>query len=247
MNRIIFLSLIVFGFLSSAAQVHIPFTRLTYDARYSFGPINVSIGTGEVTVQTYGDNFVGTLNGKSIPWRGRVYCISDTLRTEMHPTHGFSSESVEYVNGWYRKPKAEEYESAGYNPDNPQCYKNIKGFGLLDASNRTMEAISIMADMLAMYYYAHQINFPAMKEGQVITLPIKTPDGPEQVRIRYKGPSSINICGQNISTYRTVFEYSYKGEMSGYEVALDIAANNRIPLKFSSDLPIGHVEMTCRL
>lgn len=243
-KKFIVLSLLLLSFFSVIAQVHIPYTRLAYKAHYSFGPINVAIGTGEVTIQTNGKNFMGTLNGKSIPWRGRVYCISDTLKAEMVPTRGYSAESVKYVNGWYRKPKSKEYEAGQFNPDSPESYKNIKGHGSLDASDDTMEAITIMADMLALYYYAHEINFHRMREGEAVTLPIKTPHGKEWVRLTYEGISTLEIGERTFDIYQTVFEYSYKGEMSGYRVNLDIDMNNRIPLRFSSNLPIGHVEMT---
>lgn len=246
-KRYITLSVLVLSILSMIAQVHIPYTRLTYDAHYSFGPINVSIGTGEVTIQTYGNNFFGTLNGKSIPWRGRVYCISDTLKAVMSPDRGYSTESIEYINGWYRKPKTEEYESGRFNPNNPASYKNIKGEGSLDASYDTMEAITITAEMLALYYYAHQINFAKMNAGDAITIPINTPEGSEWVRLTYQGPSTLDIGGRTFNTFHTVFEYSYHGRLSGYEVDLDINAENRLPLRFSSELPIGHVEMLCQI
>ncbi|MFG6386288.1 MAG: DUF3108 domain-containing protein [Muribaculaceae bacterium] len=244
MKKLVILSMIIAGALAVSASVNIPFTEITYNARYHIGLIDVSIGKGVVTVNSDGENFEGTLNGKSIPWEGKIFCISDTLRARMSPASEYSPETVEYINGWYRKPSAKDYGSSDYNPNNPEAFKNIHGQGSLDASDNTMEAVTITADMLGLFYYARQINFPELREGQTITIPIETPDGPEKVRITYKGRSSIDIDGRDFDTFATVFEYSYHGEMSGYEVAMDIDADTGIPVKFSSELPIGHVEMT---
>lgn len=226
------------------AQVNIPYQEIHYNAHYHWGPVNVRIGHAQVSIQAEdGRNFFATLDGNSIPWEGRVYCVSDTLRAIMTATPAVSSERIVYINGWYMKPKVGQYRSRSFNPDDPSNYKNILGEGSLSASSNTMEAIDVTANMLGLYYYYHELDFENMPAGKVITIPIETAGGEERVVITYNGKTQYSIDGVNYPAYDTVFEYSYQGAMNGYPVNCIVGANDRIPLLFSASLPIGHVEM----
>lgn len=230
--------------LTGFAQVNIPYQELNYDVHYHWGLVDVMIGHGNVTLQCSGSNFNGTLDGNSIPWEGRVFCVSDTLNAYMSPGTPLSHEAVTYENGWYLKPKVTVYRSGGFDPTNPANYKNIKGQGFLNADGDTMEAITVTADMIGMFYYFHEINFDGMTPGQQITIPITVEGGtPQSVVVTYNGQSSYNAVGMTYPTYSVDFEYSYQGAMSGYPVHAEVAKSSRIPVLLSASLPIGNVEM----
>ena len=237
--------LILIVFLSPSlcgAQVNLPRREIRYDVNYHWGLVDMMIAHGVVTVETSGDNFYGTLDGNSIPWEGRVFCVSDTLHARMSP--GLSQETVTYENGWYMKPKVREYRSSGFDAADPANYKNIKGEGTLDASASTMEAVTVTADMLGMFYYFHEIDFESMSPGDRVVIPIADPEGvPEKVVVTFKGKSEYTVSGVRCPTYDTTFEYSYHGEMSGYPVEAQVEVADRIPLLLSASLPVGHVEM----
>lgn len=244
MKKIILFCACVITFMLGNAQVNIPFQEIKYNVNYHWGMIDVMIAHGTVTLQSENNRFKGTLDGNSIPWEGRIFCVSDTLETIMTPSSGLSKETVTYENGWYLKPKVTEYKSGNFDPSDPASYKNIKGEGTLNASEDTMEAITVTADMLGMFYYFHEIDFEAMAEGSSVTIPIAIEGGnPEKVVVTYKGKSQRKIDGITYPTYDVVFEYSYKGAMSGYPVAAQVGVNDRIPLSISASLPVGHVEM----
>lgn len=230
--------------LFAKAQVNIPYQEIHYDVHYHWGFIDVMIAHGVVTMQTSGNQFSATLDGNSIPWDGRVFCVSDTLRANMAPAAGLSRETVTYENGWYLKPKVTEYRSNGFNPSNPANYKNIKGEGTLNASDDTMEAITVTADMLGMFYYFKEMDFESMAPGSQVTIPIAVEGGDAQkVVVTYNGKSSYSVGGSTYPTYSVNFEYSYKGAMSGYPVLAQVGVSSRLPLLLSASLPAGHVEM----
>lgn len=239
--------LLLFAFiasLSGMAQVQLPYQELSYDVHYHWGLINVMIGHGKVTLSSSGNQFNGTLDGNSIPWEGRVFCVSDTLQATMTPGSPLSNETVTYENGWYMKPKVTVYRTGSYDPQNPANYKNIKGEGTLNADGETMEAVTVTADMLGMFYYFHEIDFESMSPGQRITIPITVEGGmPQKVVVTYIGKSTYNASGTTYPTYSTTFEYSYDGTMSGYPVRAEVSMDSRIPVLLSASLPIGHVEM----
>lgn len=244
MKKALLLLTILFSGLAARAQVNIPPQEIAYDVHYHWGLIDVMIAHGVVSVQTDGNQFYGTLDGNSIPWEGRVFCVSDTLNAVMTPTSGLSHETVTYENGWYRKPSASLYRTGGFDPQDPANYKNIKGQGYLNASGDTMEAITVTADMLGMYYYFHEIDFDSMAPGSSINIPITVDGGYQQnVVVTYHGPSTYSVGGALYPTYSCQFEYSYHGAMSGYPVQVQVARNSRVPLLLSASLPVGQIEM----
>lgn len=238
MKKIFILLLAICACQLSKAQLSIPRQEIPYNVNYKWGVIDVNIARGVVSYEADGGRFYGTLDGTSIPWEGKIICVSDTLRANM----GASREVVDYQSGWYRHVPVALFRSSGYNPDDPAYFRNIAGQGAYDASGDSMEAITVTSDMLGMYYYAHAINFPAMKPGERFTLPIQGRYA-NCVEITYQGQSTYTVGGDTYPTYDITFEYSYGGGMSGYPVQCKISATDRIPVFISASLPVGRVEM----
>lgn len=244
MKKTILLFFAIFASMVSMAQVEIPYQEIDYTVHYHWGFVNVNIGHGKATISCDGSRLNATLNGNTIPWEGRVFCVSDTLNASMTPGSPLSRETVTYENGWYMKPRASAYRGGDFNPTNPSNYKNILGQGSLDADGQTMEAIKITADMLGLFYYYHEIDFPSMSPGQRITIPIAVEGGQDQsVTVTYHGQSTCEAGGTTYPTYSTTFEYTYNGAPSGYPVQAEVAVSSRIPVLLSASLPIGKVEL----
>lgn len=235
--------LTILFFLSSVAvfgESDMPYTVYNYNARYRLGLIDVEIGHGAVTVRKTGTKFYGTITGESVPWHKRVFCINDTIRATLNPTAGH----IEYIDGWYMKPKVKEYKSHRFGVLYPASYKTISGKGSLDASDDTMEAITIMSDMTVLFYYFRVLDFQSMLPKDKVVIPLPSNQYSDKVKIEYKGKSNFRIGKRNYDIYNVNFDFSYKGKMSGYTVKSKIDVSRRIPLQFSAHLPIGYVEMT---
>lgn len=228
------------------AQVSIPAQEIRYDIRYQWGIIDVMIAKGTVNISSDGNNFYGTLDGTSIPWEGRIICVSDTLQAVMHGADNKFSESVIYQNGWYRRPHVDAFRSPDYNPNNPEFYKNISGQGQYSASGDSMEAITVTSDMIGMYYFSHAIDFSALKPGSQLYIPIEGPYS-RMLLITYNGTGEYESDYGNFPIYDCTFEYGYGGRMSGYPVECKIGIQDRTPLFLSASLPVGHVEMKVAL
>ncbi|MDE6267203.1 MAG: DUF3108 domain-containing protein [Muribaculaceae bacterium] len=244
MRKILLTLVVMATALAAAAQIEIPYQEIGYDVKYHWGFMNVNIGHGKVTLQSQNQQFNATLDGNTIPWEGRVFCVSDTLNAAMQPGTPLSSETVSYQNGWYMKPTTAQYREGAFGTMNPFDYKNTLGQGELDASGQTMEAISISTDMLGLFYYFHEIDFDNMAPGQQVTIPIAVNGGDSKsVTITYNGTSSYEAAGYMFDTYGLTFEFTYQGVPSGYPVEAQVAQNTRVPVLLSTSLPIGHVEM----
>lgn len=243
MKKLLFGLAAIAGLYSGAmAQNVIPRQEIPYNVNYRWGIIDINIARGNVTIESDGEQFYGTLDGTSIPWEGKIICVSDTLNANMGSQNGQWKEFVQYQSGWYRHPSVNSFHSATYDPSDPAIYRNIAGEGSYDASDDSMEAITITSDMLGMYYYAKFINFEQMEPGSSFTIPIAGPYANE-VQITYNGKGTYTVNGDTYPTYDCQFEYSYGNGMSGYPVECKVGATSRIPLMLSASLPVGRVEM----
>ena len=242
MKRLLLFVMLALACQAVRAQVEIPRQEIFYNVNYRWGLIDVMIARGVVTIETSGNEFIGTLDGTSIPWEGKIICVSDTLRANME--HGGNSirENVVYQSGWYRHPKVSDFRSPRYNPDEPSIFKNIAGGGTYSASANTMEAITVTSDMIGMYYFAKAIDFETLRPGERIVVPIAGPYS-NQVVITYQGKGLYQGNGSHYPTYDCTFEYAFEGALSGYEVECKIGATDRVPLYMGASLPLGRVEL----
>lgn len=242
MKKILFLLLTLFTCQMAKSQVTVPRQEIHYNVNYHWGLIDVMIARGVVTFQSDTDGFYGTLDGTSIPWEGKIICVSDTLRGNLVRNGQNIVENVDYQSGWYRHIPVSLFRSASYNPDDPAYFKNIAGGGEYDASGDSMEAITVTSDMIGMYYLAHVIEFQNLKPGNYLEYPINGRYA-DKVVVTYQGEGVYNANGISYPTYNCSFEYSYGGRMSGYSVQCQISVSDRIPVSLSASLPVGHVEM----
>lgn len=242
MKKILIAIMLLFSVFLGRAGVKIPYTEIPYNVNYHWGIIDVMIAHGTVGIESDGESFRGTLDGVSIPWEGHIILVSDTLKFDILPGSGLSKERVNYQAGWYRRPQVKYYRSDTYDSGNPQIYKNIAGQGEYDASNDSMEAITVTSDMLGMFYYAQEFNFPTMTPGQSVTIPIEGKYAREVV-VTYLGEGTYENGDKTYPTYNCQFEYTYGGELSGYQVKMRVGKENKLPLFISASLPLGRVEM----
>lgn len=240
MRRLLLFISIMAASIAASATVTLPSGPLCYEARYHCGFIHIDAGKAYITLSLNGDQYMATLNGESVPIGDKVYAISDTLCATMAPTKGLSKENVTYENGWYTKPAVDSNEPLSCLLTDPAKYKNIHGEGDLDASNGTMEAVTVSTDMLAMFYYFQQLAYSSLTPGQEIDIAINLPDGDvQQLQIVYEGEDSFN----GTPTHKLKFNYSYHGEMTDYPITAQVDQASKLPLLISADIKIGHIEL----
>lgn len=232
--------------LTAGADLDAQENNYRYKIEYDFMGLKKTAAHAHVGIKINGQKFTGTLNGHSIEWGGRYYTVSDTLVARMYHTNGHLNvrEEVVFKIGWYSKPTAAEAADGMYVFNNPKMYKNTDGMGLLDASEETMEAVSITTDMLAMFYSYRKIDFDRIMPGREYLVAITGVNGGKQHLIfRYIGLSKYKINGVEYPTYQTEFEYYFNGRPSGYTVSCEVERESRLPLVFSGKLKIGKVAM----
>lgn len=228
-------TLLLMGGCALANAIDMPETTFEYSVQYKWGFIDVAIGNAVAHVSINNDNLSGTLAGHSIPWEGRIFSVGDTIQANMTPT----TQTNTYINGWYRKPHVDQTVDT----NNPANYRTIQGQGTLNASGSTIEAITITAQMIGLFYYAQVLDFDSMSPGDKTTINITSQGlSPETLVITYNGINQEHGTPTD-QVYDITFEYSYNGEMSNYPVECKISTTDRVPVYFAADLKIGHVDM----
>lgn len=242
MKKLLLILMTIFTCLLSKAEIVIPREDIHFDVRYHWGIVDVMIARGVVTIESDGNRFSGTLDGTSIPWEGKIICVSDTLVADMGYTGSGLNENVVYQNGWYRHVPVSLFNSGSYNPADPAYFKNIQGGGAYDASDDSMEAITVTSDMIGMFYIAKALDFDAMTPGHAYYINLSGPFS-KALQITYQGQGTYSNNGDTYPTYDVTFEYGYGGGLSGFPVECKIGKTSLTPLYFSASLPVGHVEM----
>lgn len=252
-RKIITIAVMICGLSTSAqtvpADIEIPATTLHYNIKFHLGFIDKEIAQGSAHFQcSEANGFTASLSGSSIPWEGRQYSITDTLSStfKTDAATGLPFETVRYINGIYTKPLCSEGAEGQLILEKTGAFKNIHGDGTLSASPTTMEAVTITAQMLSMFYYSNALPFDTWPAGKTAKLNINMPDGTQDfIMIHYVGERQHeNADGTSTPTYAIIFNYSYQGQLSKYPVECEIDATRHVPLFFAADLSIGHMEMT---
>lgn len=242
MKKLLIILFAIFAWHFADAGVVIPRQEARYNVRYHWGIVDIDIARGVVAFESDGNRFSGTLDGTSIPWEGKIICVSDTLVANVGADSGAVSEDVVYMNGWYRHVPVSIFNSGSYNPADPAYFRNIQNQGDYDASSDSMEAITVTTDMIGMYYLAHAIDFDTMEPGHSYFVDITGPYS-KQLVITYKGPGFYTCDSGTYPVYDLSFEYGYGDSLSGFPVDCKIGRSSHLPLYFSASLPVGHVEM----
>lgn len=231
-TRSLFTAMLLICSFVIAKAISLPETKLEYSVQYKWGIIDVAIGTAVANISIDDNQLHGTIAGHSIPWEGRIFSVGDTVRASMSP----NLQVNHYINGWYRKPEVNSHVDT----NSPENYRTIQDQGTLNCSSSTIEAITITAQMIGIFYYAQEIDFANMTAGDTRTITIDSEGlSQEKCVITYDGKGLVG----SRETYNITFEYSYGGEMSNYPVKCEIAVDNRIPIYFGADIKIGHVDM----
>lgn len=137
---------------------------LHYRMNYHWGYISKTAGEGTVVTRESGDTVSVSFSARSIPWGGRLYSVKDSLVATLKSAPSLS-EDVIYENGTYAKPTVSVGPDGVLNVQRNYPYRNIMGKGSLSASDATMQAIMITADMLSLFKWGSVFDFDSMHPG----------------------------------------------------------------------------------
>lgn len=197
----------------------------TYSVDWHWGFVDIHAGDVTISIDSDENGVNGSLEGQSIPIRGDVMSITDTINANLT----LDRAEINYIDGTYSR-----HPNGVWSDD----YRNIHDQGCLDASAETMEAVNITAMLPGFFYYAQQMDFDNMHEGDQLSVPL-VGDGEE-------GRMLITYNGLEESDYGQAYSLSLifdVGNAAEYPIWCLVSTADRTPLTFATTLRIGHVQM----
>ncbi len=197
----------------------------TYSVDWHWGFVDIHAGDVTISIDADENGINGAVAGQSVPIRGDVMSITDTIDADLT----LDRAEINYIDGVYSRHPKNEWS------DN---YRNIHGQGRLDASDETMEAVNITAMLPGFFYYAQQMDFDQMQEGDQISVPLAGDGEDGRMLITYHGTEESDY-GQAYSL-TLIFDI---GDAAQYPISCLVSTADRSPLTFSTTLRIGEVQM----
>lgn len=197
----------------------------TYSVDWHWGFVDIHAGDVIISIDSDENGITGAVAGQSLPIRGDVMSINDTINANLSLDHA----EINYIDGTYSRHPKDQWSDD---------YRNIHDQGCLDASAETMEAVNITAMLPGFFYYAQQMDFDQMQEGDQLSVPLAG-DGEEgRMLITYHGIEESDY-GQ---AYSLTLIYDI-GDAAQYPISCLVSTADRAPLTFSTTLRIGDVQM----
>lgn len=226
----------------------VPNETLHYSVNFKWGFIDANAGVATLsTFNNPDDNtFQATLTGKSIDLLGHYYEVGDTIvgsmmadTTQPVYTQHISQESGEFAIETYT------YNTAA----DPSLGEIVKRFpdGKVERRRISHYGGGLTLDLLAVFYYIRQIDYPNLSDGDKVTVNIFSGNNPETLSVTYNGTTMVNINDQEQSAYSIslVFSSQDNGQTNADSMAITISSDeSRVPLTIDGSLKFGRLE--CR-
>ncbi|MCM1021790.1 MAG: DUF3108 domain-containing protein [Muribaculum sp.] len=229
------------------SAVTLPDEDLHYSIMYKWGLINKEAGTATLSLRKAGNKYNAMLAARTVPWADKVFRVRDTLKTKMDILTCAPTEYIKLTHeGNLNKVDRLTFRQIGNTVTVNAHRQRQKNDGPVIVSDTVLYGSVPAVDMLSVYYYMRQIDFPSMKLGSELTFDVFSGKKVERLTLIYRGPRTIKIDGRKHNTYEVTFTFTQNGKESDAPMYSWISADDqRIPIKLEGQLPFGKVQAFC--
>lgn len=229
-----------------AAALSLADEDLHYVVLYKWGFINRDAGEATLSLRGDGEHSRAQLAAGTLPWADKVFRVRDTLQVEFRtadcrPTvyRKIAHEGERYS----RDVVAYEYSAEGREVTGRVVRQRQKADEPLVSADTTLYATAPTLDMLSVFYYLRQLDYPSMKPGTQIRTNLFSGKEVEQLTLTYRGIKKEKIQGKTRQAYYMEFSFTHKGKPSGAAMFTWLSTDDRrLPLKLEGRLPLGKVQ-----
>ncbi|MDE6284045.1 MAG: DUF3108 domain-containing protein [Muribaculaceae bacterium] len=242
------LASVALGMSMTVSAWNVPDETLQYDVHFKWGFISANAGVATLSTQNLpGTNqFRATLTGRSVDLLGHYYSVGDTM------VGTIMSDTMQPVYTQYLSQESGEFsiETISYDTSGPSSEGNIVKQlpdGKVLRSRVSHYGGGLTLDLLAVFYYIRQIDYPAMTPGQQVKVNIFSGSNPETLVVTYNGQSSIDTDNGPQQVYQISLTFSAEngGQTNSDNMNVSISTGDaRIPLYINGSLKVGH--LVCR-
>ena len=245
MRRNIYLSVIaLLASLSCLGAIPLPDADYQYVIRYKWGLIEKDAARATLSLTSDASKYNARLTVATLPWADHVLRVRDTLFSEMnrpsclplvyvkdtHQGHTVQHDVLRYTRtGNEVLGRASRFKQEGDNQ--PQVSDT-----LLYANGPTL-------DMLSVFYWIRELDFPSMADGTTFDLSLFSAYTVTQLEATYHGQRTISFDGNTFDTYYITFHFTSNGRQTEDPMMIWLSADDlRIPVKLVGVLSLGKVE-----
>ncbi len=227
-----------------AGAVELPDENLNYIVLYKWGLINKDAASAVLSLRSDGDHYYAKMSARTLPWADKVFKVRDTLESTMSK---FECQALMYnkrthEGGRYENDKV-VYERDGDKVTGYVTRLRSKNDGPVSKSDTVLHATGPTVDMLSVFYYLRQLDFPNMKVGQSVRLNVFSGANVEELTIVYQGKRTITSNKKKWRTCYLTFNFTRDGKPVSDDMSAWISDDaNRIPIKLEGKLPLGKVQ-----
>lgn len=218
-----------------------------YVVSYKWGLINKDAGDVVITKRGKGNGYELKMVASTRPWADKIYKVRDTLISITERAH---FRPLSYTNIAHEKNKYKRDNIVfSYNGETvvgkAQKYREGKN-GEVTESDKVLEGIWPVYDMLSIYFFLRDIDYDSMKAGDVVRTTIFSGDKVEQLEVKYNGKEKVKLKDKmEEEAWYIQFKFTSKnGKKTSEDINCWISADReRIPLLIIGSLPIGQIRV----
>lgn len=219
---------------------------LHYVISYKWGLVHKDAGEATLSLRNKGSNYSMTLAAKTKPWADKIFRVRDTLQSVVS-VKGLKPQS--YVKTTHEGGKyARDVIKYTYGRNGnvvAKCSRYKEKDGKIKTSNRTLTATGPAYDMLSVFYYLRNLDFPKMVKGKTYKATVFSGKMAETLSITSLGIETIKLRDKRkVKAYHIRFKFTSDGrKKSSADMDTWISADSRsIPLLLEGSLPVGKVK-----
>ena len=193
-KHLLFALLLAVAVTSPANAFDLPDEDLNYIVLYKWGLINKDAASATLSLRSDGSDYRAQLAASTLPWADKVFRVRDTLQVRIQKSGCLPQvyRKITHEGGTYNRDVV-RYSRVGNEVTGHATRVRQKNDGPVMRFDTTLYATGPTFDMLSIFYYLRQFDYPAMSVGSQIHASLFSGKNVEQITVTYRGTQPA--CG----------------------------------------------------
>ena len=244
LKKLLLALLVTVGCVGHAVAFDLPDEDLPYVVLYKWGLINKDAAAATLSLRNDGTTYRAQLAAQTLPWADKVFRVRDTLQVTLQKNGCLPDiyRKITHEGGTYNRDVV-RYSRSGEEVTGHATRIRRKNDLPVMRFDTTLYATGPTFDMLSIFYYLRQFDYPSMSVGSQIHANIFSGKNVERLTVTYRGVQSVKINKRQWEAYYLTFSFTHNGQPTGETMSTWISTDaQRIPLKVEGKLPLGKVQ-----
>lgn len=243
MRHSVITAILLLSCITTVFASDLPDEDLSYVILYKWGLVNKEAATATLSLRKNANTYSARLSAETVPWADRVFKVRDTLQSVMmhRSCLPLLYRKTTHEGGTYNRDVVNFSRTGNQTTGTVERVRRKKG-GDIRRSDTILHADGPSFDMLSVFYYLRQLDFPNLAPGYKTSVYVFSGKRVEELTIVFSGKETIKFNGKSYPTYVIDFSFTQNGKPTGWPMTTWISQDeSRIPIKLEGQLPFGKV------